>query len=155
MSESMTFKISMERVEGLEFRVRFDWPEVEDVILDEPSPLGHQRGPNASRLVAAAVGNCLTASLLFCLQRSKVDVGPVRTEVEGSLARNERGRLRIAGFRARIHLPVTGDERDKLARCLGLFEDYCVVTASVRDGIPVDVEVVDRDGRSLLVAHEA
>lgn len=155
MSESLSFTISMERVEGLEFRVKFDWPEVEDVILDEPSPLGRQRGPNASRLVAAAVGNCLTASLLFCLQRSKVDLGPVRTEVEGKLARNERGRLRIAGFRTRIHLPVAADEREKLARCLGLFEEYCVVTASIRQGIPVEVEVVDRDGRPLAPAHPA
>lgn len=155
MSESLSFTISMERVEGLEFRVKFDWPEVEDVILDEPSPLGRQRGPNASRLVAAAVGNCLTASLLFCLQRSKVELGPVRTEVEGSLARNERGRLRIAGFRTRIHLPVAADEREKLARCLGLFEEYCVVTASIRQGIPVEVEVVDRDGRLLAPAHPA
>lgn len=155
MAESLTFAITMERVEGLEFRVKFDWPEVEEMTMDEPFPLGHQHGPNASRLVAAAVGNCLTASLLFCLQRSKVELGPVHAEVEGTMARNERGRLRIAGFRARIHLPVAGDERDKLARCLGLFEEYCVVTASVRNGIPVEVEVVDRDGRSLMPAHEA
>ncbi len=155
MSESMSFRITMERVEGLEFRVTFDWPGVAELTLDEPSPLGGQRGPNASRLLAAAVGNCLTASLLFCLQRSKVDLGPVHTEVEGSLARNERGRLRIAGMRARIHLPVGQEEREKLARCLGLFEDYCVVTASVRDGIPVEVEVVDREGRSLMAVHEA
>jgi len=151
----MSFKITMERVEGLQFRVSFDWPGVAELTLDEPSPLGHQRGPNASRLLAAAVGNCLTASLLYCLQRSKVDLGVVQTEVEGSLARNERGRLRIAGIRARIHLPVAQEEREKLARCLGLFEDYCVVTASVRDGIPVEVEVVDRDGHPLLAAHEA
>lgn len=149
MSESMSFTITMERLEGLEFRVTFDWPEVQDLTLDEPAPLGQQRGPNAARLVAAAVGNCLTASLLFCLQRSKVDVGAVRTEVEGSLKRNERGRLRLAGFRARIHLGGAGAERDKLARCLALFEDYCVVTASIRDGIPVAVEVVDRDGHPL------
>lgn len=154
MSESLSFTITMERRKGLEFRVTFDWPEVQDLTLDEPSPLGQQRGPNAARLVAAAVGNCLTASLLFCLQRSKVDVGAVRTEVEGSLKRNERGRLRLAGFRTRIHLGVAGAERDKLTRCLALFEDYCVVTASIRDGIPVVVEVVDRDGHPLTAAQE-
>lgn len=155
MSEAMSFTITMEQVAGLEFRVTFDWPEAGELTVDEPAPLGGQRGPNASRLLAAAVGNCLSASLLFCLQRSKVELGQVRTRVEGSLARNDRGRLRIAGFRTRIELPVGAEERERLTRCLGLFEDYCVVTASVRQGIPVEVEVVDRDGNSLLPPHKA
>lgn len=149
MSETASFTITMEQVTGLEFRVHFDWPEAADLTLDEPAPLGGQRGPNASRLLAAAVGNCLTASLLFCLQRAKVELGPVRTQVTGWLERNDRGRLRIGGFRVRIHMPVGSDEHERLARCLAIFEDYCVVTASVRRGIAVEVEVLDRDGRTL------
>ena len=38
----------------------------------------------------------------------------------------------------------------RLKRCLDLFEDFCVVTASVRQGIPVSVEVLDENGASLL-----
>lgn len=150
MSETMSFSLTMERVQGLEFRVTFDWPEAPPLTIDEPPPLGHQRGPNASRLLAAAVGNCLTASLLFCLQRAKLELGPVRTEVTGQLSRNERGRLRLAGFGVRIHLPVGEEEKESLRRCLELFEDYCVVTASVRQGVPVAVEVLDREGKALL-----
>jgi hypothetical protein len=36
-----------------------------------------------------------------------------------------------------------------LPRCLDLFEDFCVVTASVRQGIPVTVEVVGPAGEVL------
>jgi len=28
-----------------------------------------------------------------------------------------------------------------LERCRGLFEDFCIVTASVREGVKVDVEL--------------
>ena len=102
--------------------------------------------------MAAAVGNCLSASLLFCLQKSRAELeGEVATTVTGRVERNERGRLRLAGLDVQIRLPVAGEER-AVRRCLGLFEDFCVVTESVRSGIPVEVEVVDREGRALTAA---
>ncbi len=142
------FTVTMEQLDGFEFKVKFDWEGVDDLLLDEPAPLGGNKGPNAARLVAAAVGNCLSASLLFCLQRSKVEVSGVKTVVNGSLVRNEQKRLRIGAMDVRIELdsPV---ERARLERCLGLFEDYCVVTQSVREGIEVGVEVVDPAGATL------
>ena len=39
-----------------------------------------------------------------------------------------------------------------MERCLGQFEDFCVVTQSVRQGIPVTVEVVDAAGK-LVFSH--
>jgi uncharacterized OsmC-like protein len=146
--------VTLEHLQGLEFKVAFDWPEAGELLTDEPEPLGARRGPNASRLLAAAVGNCLTASLLFCLQRSKVELSGARTRVTGRVERNEKGRLRLGGFSVRIELPVAAAEREKLDRCLGLFEDYCTVSASVRRGIPIAVEVVDRDGGVLHASAE-
>jgi uncharacterized OsmC-like protein len=154
MAGEHELSVTMEHLQGLEFKVRFDWPDAGELLIDEPEPLGHRRGPNASRLLAAAVGNCLTASLLFCLQRSKLDLSGVTTAVVGRTARNEKGRLRIERLSVQIALPVAAAERDRLERCLSLFEDYCTVTASLRRGIHVAVEVVDRDGGTLfLSAH--
>jgi hypothetical protein len=48
----------------------------------------------------------------------------------------------------RIELPESLDPA-AIGRCLGLFEDFCVVTASVRQGIPVKVEVVDANGETV------
>jgi organic hydroperoxide reductase OsmC/OhrA len=149
MADGHELSVTVERIQGLEFKVTFDWPEAGELRLDEPEPLGRRRGPNAERLLAAAVGNCLTASLLFCLQRSKVELGPVTTTVTGRTGRNEKGRLRVELLAVRIALPVGGGERERLERCLSLFEEYCTVTASLRRGIPVAVEVVDRDGGML------
>ena len=148
MSEGAQLTVSMEQIEDYEFKVKFDWDDVAELTMDEPEPIGGRKGPNASRVLAAAVGNCLTASLLFCLQKSRVEMTGVKTTVTGSLVRNERKRLRVGGFDARIAVEGLADVA-RAQRCLELFEDFCVVTASVRDGIDVNVEVVDEAGTKL------
>jgi uncharacterized OsmC-like protein len=57
------------------------------------------------------------------------------------VARNERGRLRIAGVQVEIDPQFAAGGADKAARCLEVFEDYCLVTQSVRKGIPIEVTV--------------
>ena len=156
MTEQSAFTITLEQEEGFDFRVKFDWPDNADLLLDEPEPLGHRHGPNAARLVAAAVGNCLSASLVFCLKtKFKQNPGPVRASVTGQLARNERGRIRIGGLGVRIELAEDAGDLQHLERCMAQFEDFCVVTESIRHGIPVDVEVVDASGRTLHERREA
>lgn len=137
----MSFTVELERLDGFEFRARFDAPAGAELLLDEPPPLGEGKGPNAARLVAAAVGNCLAASLVFCLQNKfRGNPGRVRATATGRLERNERGRYRIAGVDVTITLPE-GVELPHLDRCLAQFEDFCIVTESIRRGIPVNVKV--------------
>ena len=143
----------LERLQGFEFKTTFDW-DVDTLLLDEPEPLGGGKGPNASRLVAAAVGNCLSASLLFCLERAKQSVKSIRTEVRGTLRRNERKRLRLGSFDVHITIDIESTEPERVARCIELFEDYCVVTASVRKGVSVNVVVTDVQGSELYRSEE-
>jgi hypothetical protein len=49
----------------------------------------------------------------------------------------------------RDHAAETGDVLAHLPRCLEQFEDFCIVTQSVRQGIPVNVEVRDASGATL------
>jgi len=135
------FTISMKQIEDFQFEVRFDKEQFAPLRMDEPEPLGRDAAPNASRVLAAAIGNCLSASLLFCTRKARVELGPVETRVRVQLGRNERGRLRIASVEVEIDPHFPPGEREKAARCLELFEDFCVVTQSVRDGIPVEVRV--------------
>lgn len=140
--ESMEFTLKLELQEGYAFTVRFDQPGMGDLQTDEPEPLGQGSGPNPTRLLAAAVANCLSASLLFCLRKARIEVADLEATVTASLERNEQGRLRVGGLRVRVEpeLVHPGD-RDRMGRCLEVFEDFCVVTESVRRGIQVDVEV--------------
>jgi organic hydroperoxide reductase OsmC/OhrA len=153
MSDAVAFELQLEQLNGYEFKVRFDAPGVDELLLDEPPPLGGGAGPNAARLIAAGVANCLSASLLFCLQgKFKQHPGPLHTTVRGELTRNQKGRMRIGRFDVTIHMAEAGAALPHLDRCLAQFEDFCTVTESVRRGIPVAVRVVDAVGAPLFEA---
>ena len=155
MAESQVFTLELEQLRDFEFRVRFDWPGVADLDLDEPEPLGRSAGPNAARLIGAAVANCLSSSLLFCMRKFKQSPGPMRAEVQGEIVRNEHGRMRIGRFDVTIRLAESAAAIAHLDRCMAQFEDFCVVTESVRHGIPVGVRVVDATGTEILATPAA
>lgn len=138
--------VTMDLIDGYKFLVDFQTPGVALLLIDEPPPLGAGEGPNASRLLAAAVGNCLSASALFCLRKARVDVRSMRTRVETELGRNEQGRLRVQRISVRLEPEIAEEDLPRAKRCLDIFEDYCVVTASVRGGVEVTAEVQPRVG---------
>ncbi len=148
MAENGTFSLRLERVQDYEFKAIFDQEHLAPITLDEPPPLGRNRGPNPARLLGAAVGDCLSASLLFCLQRAKIEVKNIKTTVSGTLVRNEQGRMRIGKIDVHLMVEVAA-EQQRMIRCLELFEDFCVVTASVRRGIKIDVRVTNPQGEEL------
>jgi uncharacterized OsmC-like protein len=149
VSEQGRFTIQLEQREGFEINVAFDWKRAADLLMDEPPPLGHQNGPNASRLLAAAVGNCLSASLLYCVAKDEPPDNCLRSEVTCVMVRNEKKRLRIGRMEVRLILSDDLVASKRFERCKTLFEDFCVVSASVREGIPIAVSVLDQSGRVL------
>jgi uncharacterized OsmC-like protein len=141
-SEQHSITIEIERVRDYEFLARFDKEHYAPLTIDEPEPVGRDSEPNASRVLSAAVGNCLSASLMFCLQRSKLGVRSIRAEVTTTIVRNDKGRWRIGHVQVQISVETEEQDEKRLKRCIDIFENYCVVTASVRQGIPIDVSVV-------------
>lgn len=149
MSEEGRFTIHLEQREGFEINVAFDWKRAADLLMDEPPPLGEQNGPNASRVLAAAAANCLSASLLYCVFKEEPPEDCLKAEATCILIRNERKRLRIGGLEVRLIVADVVKESARFGRCKNLFEDFCVVSASIRDGIPMKVTVVDQAGEVL------
>src|SRR3990172_5397065 len=92
MSEQ-TFEITLDRTQGYQFSVDSHQPGVPPWLVDETPPLGEGHGPNPARMLAAAVGHCLSASALFCLAKARVNVRGVRTTVSGRLPCHEPGRV--------------------------------------------------------------
>lgn len=140
MSEHTTRTIHVRRLDGFRFEVEFANPEATgSLTTDESAPLGAGQGPTPNDLVGAAVGNCLAASLLMCLQKSRATVQELAADVDLRVGRNEKGRLRIEGIDVRLRPTLGPEDGPKLDRCRGLFEQFCTVTESVRQGIPVEV----------------
>jgi organic hydroperoxide reductase OsmC/OhrA len=132
---------TLTREEAFRFRVRFDQDGMGELVTDEPPPLGAGQGPDPSRLLAAAIGNCLAASLLFCLGKARLEVRGLEAEVETTIGRSPDGRLRIQKVDVRLVPTVSAEVKAQMGRCLGLFESFCTVTESVRRGIDVAVSV--------------
>ena len=135
------FRADIVQRDHFRFDVTFEDESWAPIVVDEPEPLGSGAGPNAARLLAGAVGNCLAASLLLCMEKARVTITDLRAIVEGTMERNEQGRFRIAGMKVTLTPTVEGEPTNRYDRCLGIFEEFCIVTQSVRDGIDVDVRV--------------
>ena len=57
------------------------------------------------------------------------------------VTRNEAGKMRISGIDVELVPEVGSDAVGPVNRCETLFEDFCIVTESVRHGVPVSVSV--------------
>jgi organic hydroperoxide reductase OsmC/OhrA len=140
------FSIALDWKRGYEFSVDFEREGVPPLLTDEPPPLGGGGGPNPARLLAAAIGNCMSASLKYCLDRSRVELLDLRVRVRGSIVRNEQGRFRVGSMQVLLEPTLAGEDVARIGRCLEIFEDFCIVGQSVRQGIDLSVEVAPRAG---------
>ena len=142
-------RIHLRQESDFRFEVRFEGTEIDPLHTDEPPPLGGGTGPNPVRLLGTAVANCLTASLLFALRKFGNKPDPVQATCRLAPERNAEGRWRIRHIGVEIQLGVPWSSLRHADRALAQFEDFCVVTQSVRAGIEVAVRVVDSTGAVL------
>jgi uncharacterized OsmC-like protein len=131
----------LRRIPGYQFNVESDVDYIPNFLVDETKPDGEGSGPNPPRLLAAAVGHCMSSSLIYCLKKARISVRDIETTVKTSLFHNENGNLRIRSIDVQISLKVDEEDEPRVHRCLTLFEDYCTVTQSIRKGIEVNVHV--------------
>ena len=129
MSETQQFTLTLTQESDYVFRIAFDDTAMPDLIADESAPLGTERGPNPSRMLVAAVANCLSASLLFALRKFKNAPGTLVTRAQATLGRNAAGRLRVQ------HIAVTLELPEALA-------DYAAMTAAMKDHVLASGQVI-------------
>lgn len=139
MSESEVTTLKL--LEGYKFKAEFEEADVASLVVDEPKPIGEGIGPSPTMLLSVAVGHCLSSSLLFCLQKARIKVNDLQTSIETTKEKNPEGYLRLTIMDVKVQLSVNEEDKARLSRCLGIFENYCTVTQSVMQGIKVNVDI--------------
>ena len=144
MSEK-TITVRLQQQADYRFEIVFD-DAMPVLTTDEPAPLGKGTVPSPVQLLCAAVGNCLSDSLLFAFRKFKQTPEPIHCEVQATVGRNEAGRMRVLKMDAQMKLGVPASQLEHAERVLGQFEEFCTVTQSVGLGIPVHTRVMDVHG---------
>jgi len=135
------FTVTLTLDRNYQFDADLDLPGVASMRVDEPPPIGDGAGPSPTRMLATSIGHCLASSALYCLRKARIDVESMTAKVDGEMTRTESGRLRVGSLSV-VLLPVVAKaDIRRMRRCLDIFEDFCVVTGAVREGLPVDVTV--------------
>jgi len=111
-----------------------------EFISDEPDPVGDASGPSTPALLGAAIGHCLSASLLETLKKARIRVEDMEADVIAHVIPNKDGLPRIGKIDVNITPTVSGDTA-RSGRCEEVFQQYCTVCSSVKEGISVDVNV--------------
>jgi uncharacterized OsmC-like protein len=148
MSESREHRVELRFVRGYEFLATFKEQDgLPPMVFDEPAPLGEGAGPNAAAVLAAAVGHCLAASFAYCLRKVRLEPIDLTASICAHVNRNEQGRFRVTNIDVELKPELLEGDKARQERCERLFEDFCVVTESVRRGIPVHVKIVEPVGQ--------
>ena len=125
--EDGTFSITLDQQRAYQLLVKWDNPEIPDLLVDESAPLVEDTGPSPSRFLALAVSNFLSSSLMFSMRKFKNQPEPLKATVTGHVVRNEKNRLRVGRIDVEISMGKQAIELEHLQRVLGQFEDFCVV----------------------------
>jgi organic hydroperoxide reductase OsmC/OhrA len=111
---------------------------IDDTNKDEVNMLG----PNPSRLVGLAVLGCLSSSFIFCLKKRDFTLDNLKAEAEVIIGRNKKGFWRVKKINVNIDAKIDDPETRKRAdQCRKMFEQYCIVTQAIREGIDVELKV--------------
>jgi uncharacterized OsmC-like protein len=140
-----SIQVTLTQRHDYRFEVQFGG-EAPVLTTDEPAPLGTGLGPSPVQLLAAAVGNCLSDSLLFALRKFRQAPEPIGCTVQAGIGRNADKRLRVQSITAVLTLGVPAGQLEHLDRVLETFEQYCTVTQSVGQGIAIQTQVFDATG---------
>jgi len=142
LSKELKNTVTLDLERDMIFRCDPNEMKIKECYIDETNEDLEMLGPNPVKLLASAVLGCLSASLIFCIQKKKLTLDEFHAEAEITIARNEKGLFRVKEINVDLQ-PKSDDPAmiKRIEQCKKMFETYCTITESVRAGIPVNLEI--------------
>lgn len=143
MSDESKLKVGLTLEEEMIFKCDLGQIKMQNLYIDEKnSKEADKIGPNPSRLLALAVLGCLAASFTFCMQKKNFTLNDLEGKAEVIIKRNQKGFWRVKKINITINPKIEDPKMRKRAdQCRKMFEQYCIVTQAVREGIEVNVNL--------------
>ena len=140
MSKELRNTVTLDLERDMIFRCDPNEMKIKECYIDETNEDLDMLGPNPVKLLASAVLGCLSASLIFCIQKKKLTLDEFHAEAEIVIARNDEGLFRVKEINVDLQ-PKTDDPAmiKRIDQCKKMFERYCTITQSVRQGIQVNL----------------
>ncbi|UCC19418.1 MAG: OsmC family protein [Promethearchaeota archaeon] len=131
LEEEMIFKCDLGKI------------QMTDLFIDEQHKKSTDKiGPNPAKLLALSVLGCLAASFAFCLQKTNFSLSDLDGKAVIISKRNEKGFWRLQKLDIKLNPKIDNPEMRKRAnQCIKFFEQYCIISESVRNGIDIDVKI--------------
>lgn len=146
--ENTIVNLNLEK--DLIFKSYLGFEKLTELYIDESFRKKEQPwGPDAAKLLGMAVLGCLSASFIFCLNKRNLKPDDLQAHAEISFKKTEKGYIRIKQIDVKL-IPKTDDPATlkRINQCVResksgkrLFEESCIITASVREGIKVNVDI--------------
>lgn len=142
MSDEIKTHLKLKWESDLIFKMDMGKVKTGNFLIDDTNLGADKVGPNPSRLLASAVMGCMSASLLYCMGKRDQSFEGFEAEGEIITFKNEKNLWRVKEINIKM-TPKTNDEAviKRLKQCEKMFEEYCVITQSVREGITVNLEI--------------
>lgn len=114
------------------FRVSFDTPSDHG---------GNERHPCPDQLFLASISGCLMNTFLYYKSNIGVETKDIKISAEAEIKLVNPLGYRIKGIDVHIQVWSTGEEAELNSTCAERARDYCHLTKSIEEAIPIQIRI--------------
>ncbi len=135
-------KISIDWIDDFGFTTKVR--HFKNFLIDEPlSFKGRDRGPSPVEYILIGIGGCLGMSFIHCSKKNDIKINKLNILVDGKITHSPpSNQLQLVSVSVELNI-VQFEEKEKknLEKCIDSYRKFCVVSNSLINGLPIDVNV--------------
>ncbi|MHA1607454.1 MAG: OsmC family protein [Candidatus Freyarchaeota archaeon] len=133
------FEVDLRWLRDFLFEVKV--ADFSEFYMDELEPEGHDSAPNPADYLLVSIGGCTASSFVYAARKFGVPIEKVNVKVRGRYVR-KKGMVRIGLVDVEVeafHSSMSEEDLENLEWCIKVFRKYCVISESLREGLPIHV----------------